>query len=185
MKTKSICINSHGASLLELAVLLPVLLLILGGGFEFTMLLRTKQNLSNLAYLTGEAAFRACANLIGTNSDTYKGCFSNFLQSNSGVTNAILPGTDIIISLYESNGVTPPPPGQNSFQITAKKLGQFPPNNVLMSAYNASKVSGAVRGISPNNPRVLIAEFRYRYKPHFPIFKSLLGNYVIRETGIY
>ena len=186
MTTQSTHINSRGASFVEFVLILPILLLVLGGGFEFTMLFKAKQNLSNLASLTGGAAFRACANLLGgTQTTPYKNCFAKFLENSKGLTQSILPATEIVLSLYESTGAFHLPPGSEGINLTAKKLGQYPPSHAsFQSAYDKWIVSDAVSGISPENPRVLIAEFKYTYRPYLPIFEKF-GPFVLTENGIY
>ena len=164
--------SSQGASLVEFAMVLPLLFTIIFGGIEVTRVLQSWQKMSNLAKESSNLAFRSC--YLSTN---IQDCLENAYSKIDQLKDQILPGSTIIISMYK----------YNNSSGRAEVLGNYPTTGSTTlgnTKYTPTLVKSQLSTVYTNKQKIVISEIYYRYPPISLIFNSML-NKVIYEESIY
>ena len=170
--------NSRGQSLVELALLLPFLLIILLGIVEYSNMFMMALRASNLSREVANASFRNCSRLNGASMAS---CLNENVVKVGEEGQNILSGFDtlgkVIATAYEHDAASNPPVRFVNQQTTG--AGNF-----------ASRYSTAVidTNVINTHDRIVVGEVIYPYVAVTPL-KSLLDllniRTVIYEVTIY
>lgn len=167
--------SESGAALIELAVILPFLLLLFFGAVDLVRMFQARQIMTALSRESANTVFRECLELDGQVLTDCIGDVWNRLTQVSGIA---LPGTRVVISLYRWSGTTstatriaycdsspPPTPsgcdvdGINNSRFTA---ASFPAGNTPLTV------------MIRETERLAVGEVFYTYQPMFG-FLGILG----------
>ncbi len=142
--------------MIELALMLPFLVLLFFGATEFVRVLQTKQNLSAIVREGANSVFRECLEL-----DAPDQCMDSVYSRIQAAADAIQPGSTIKLTLF----VKADPP---STTITSFTRGP------LASNYsNADFASGAaLEDILTDQRRLAVAEAAFTLDPIIPIIPN-------------
>ena len=151
--------NPKGSALVELAFLIPILLLVLLIALELTNIMSIQQRLGMISKEATNIVARDCITL-----DPY--CMNDIVKQ----TSIVLPGAEIIISIYSTGtgGVT-----QTGSYSTSSQVSRYNPTNV------ASNITSLDVGL---NPTVIISEAFHKHTPWLGI---PMANSILYEATIF
>lgn len=133
--------------MVELALVLPVLLSIIFGCLELAKIFKLEQVLSSMSREGANAAFRGCAPTTSPSS-----CLSDVYASVTSYGNSILPGAELVLSIYDYN-----PPGPNPITqpatVTLRRIQGISLSTGLTPRGNRSRfVPAPLNPLHPNPP---------------------------------
>ncbi len=96
--------NQKGNSLLELAIVLPILITLIYGGIEVSRSLSVMQKLTSLSREAASISYRECTLLA---PETSRACVVNIVTHLGNDIQAVLPGAQLVVSIYRKDKVTP------------------------------------------------------------------------------
>jgi len=146
--------NSRGVALVELALCLPLVLLIGIGSIEFVRILNLQSAMKTVAREAGSFAFRHCAWQPNPND-----CLGRQDVVQSFETfNEFIPDSSVIISIYERNPIDSTI-SRKALSVTTS--GKSPSQNSRYTAeLVASEFASAPASLSESNPRIAIIEVK-------------------------
>jgi len=170
--------NARGQSLVELALLLPFLMIILMGIVEYSNMFMIALRASNLSREVANASFRNCSFL---NDSAMPACLSSNVvkvgeEGEMILTNFGTSGT-VIATAFEQDAASNPPVRFVNRQLSG--------NGGFSSRYSTSVIDTQVIN---DHERIVVGEVIYPYVPVTPL-RSLLNllniRTVIYEVTIY
>lgn len=171
-------LDLRGQAIVELALILPLLLVIVFGTVEYSHMFMTALRASNLSREIANTAFRDCA-FVGDLA--MKGCLTTNVERVRNEGNVVLPDFSaqgmVIASAYEQDIGSSPP-----VRLIAQRTGG---SGDFTSRYD---VNGVDPELLAKHERIVIGEILYPYTPVTPIksFLTLLNvRTVIYEVTIY
>ncbi|MCB0330527.1 MAG: pilus assembly protein [Bdellovibrionales bacterium] len=183
--------NDGGIAFLELAIVLPLLLLLFFGTFEFGHVMKAHQMASIVSRETANAGFRYCA----YENDPIKrdNCISLIVATDiAPFLSGPLPNTSVVIKVYERDDVTGEykilskyennPGAHGSHYFEPPPVG-FPP---MVTNIPFPAASLPLTSLTAENPRIVTTEVFHVYTPKVPnIFQFIYPGRIIYETTIY
>ena len=178
-----------GVGLLELALILPFVLMVFCAGIEFSRAMSTYSRLNMLVREVARAGYSECAQIaspdyeISMNAEVLT-CLTNVVTATANVPEEILPGVKIAVSMYKWDplyvSVDPHmPPYERTrpiakFSLPADFTGRFsessfqpgPPQPGPRSSRNA---------LLENEKTLVYGEVEYSYQPIVPFIAQLFG----------
>jgi Flp pilus assembly protein TadG len=158
--------------MIELALVIPFLIIVVLAAFDFSGLFRNYQKLSMISRESANVAFRDCLSQV-SNSDIESCVAASHLKISTQL-GAALPGVELLISLYELNTST----------ATVERKAIYPSSGLTDSGrstyYDATKVQNEVLSLRDGNNRVVISEVYFRETPFWRT-----GDQQYYESTIY
>ena len=148
--------DSAGVAMIELALMLPFLILLFFGATEFVRVLQTKQNLSAIVREGATSVFRECLEL-----DNPDPCLDSVYSRIQAAADAIQPGSSIKLSLYVMA------------EAPATTISVFT-RGPLASLYNAADFAsgGSLNDVISDERRLAIAEASFTLDLIIPVFSN-------------
>lgn len=180
-----------GSALIELAIVLPFLLLLFLGGTDLANLMNRYHDMTSLSRQIGAAALRLCASAL-PGTDTVNCLNNQVLQVIAPDASDILPGVKLAVSAVHWN--TSAPPGLGNFVVNPIDQVVYPVGAILPVISRGAFLpdfppgSESVRALLLNQHRVLMyAEVFLRYEPlvSFLPFMERLSERDLHVTAVF
>lgn len=168
--------NERGSSLLELALILPIITGVIFGGIEYTRALRVQQMLSAVAREAANDAFRSCALVVDQPA-----CLSEITTRIQEDTRSVLSRAEIVLALYKKDsnsgvvrrvGIA----GVDSLGYTARQNS---------SAFDETHTQ--LQNVLTTNESAAVVEVFYDYQPVVRLIPGifLFSNNEFYEIALY
>jgi len=163
--------SSSGLALVELILIVPFVLILVGGAVEFSRLMRAYATLNSVSREIVGAAYRECINQTPA---AMNGCLQQVfnLANSTSTADNMLPNFTMILTVYES--ATPPPPPAP--QIFAAQLGQFTNNTSPDAPPSKINISNFDPALSPARRDLLLHQVRLLYGEIYYPYNSIIGR---------
>ena len=167
------CLKSEkAAAFIELALVLPFIVLVLVATVEFSRVLRVRELMTTLGSEAAKIAFRECSDLepriCGLEGDSADGCLSGVRRGIDGLQIEGIAAAEISISLYRWDD-----DGAIATRIGVSRDDELYPGQ---SEYDENRVTKELEELVRAHDVIAIAEIYYDYKPLIPIPIAALGR---------
>jgi Flp pilus assembly protein TadG len=175
--------HARGAAFLELAILIPLLLVIGLGAMEFARTLQTYEAVSSVSREAARVGMKNCS--ASATTTAAQNCLANVVADVQSFADVMLPGTTIVLSMYEK--INPSPHSQLVASVhTASYVPPvFPLPDLRASRYNASSV-GSNMTLTSYRTRLVISEVFYQQRSIAPrLYIPTFNPGLVYETTIF
>ncbi len=179
-------LGDRGAVLVEFAVILPLILVLVFAGSEFSRLIKVKQLVTTISREAANMAFRECVMNEGATAT----CHTEMRNKLQTLARKKIPGTEVIISVYNwdpevddeintADGKVVDPP-----MVTAVGINQtkFAPSGDHIADAATRSINIVPRGIIERQRSVVIGE---AYVPNTTVIGSFLGLFRFDRSVAY
>lgn len=191
MAFSSKCFNksSAGSALIELALIVPIVVLLGFTCIEFARALRVQQAMSTVVNEAAKDTFRFCSS-IGLTQAATQSCLENVQRKVLAAANRYLPNLELRLSLYSLPNAGNPPYDLNKFPNTSSRVptGEDPANWTFNfeNAFNDSaadffRIEHNLTG-DPFPQAIVVAEVFFDYRPAM-LVGSLVTRHLLLENA--